>query len=274
MGTISITKDYLDGSILYEADLDNIVDAVETFLNTPNLGTNNIQDDGITASSKFSDSSVITALIPNSAITTVKIADANITTDLILNSAVTTDKIAAANITTAKIADNTVTSTSINTNAVTNIKQGSSNYALSSGTASTGFTSYGTYTSYTLISGLQATITTTGRPVEIRIVPTIDSYTTSQKNFYQFLANNYGVGNTYLKVVRDATDVIEIKDSNTPYNLGSVNTRLGKIHSSFGPFIDTPSAGTYVYSIYTKVDSSGAGGYTVYQGFTLFVREL
>lgn len=81
MPTLTITKSYADGDILTEADLDNIRNDVITFLNTTKLDDDNIQDAGITGSSKLIDSSVTTAKINDAAITTAKIADLAVTSD-------------------------------------------------------------------------------------------------------------------------------------------------------------------------------------------------
>ena len=43
MPTLSVTKTYLDGDILTEADLDNIRTSIETFINTTGLDSTNIQ---------------------------------------------------------------------------------------------------------------------------------------------------------------------------------------------------------------------------------------
>lgn len=74
MATISITKSYLDGEILLEADLDNIKDDVETFLNVTGINDDNIQAAGITASSKLIDATITTAKLADDCVTAAKIA--------------------------------------------------------------------------------------------------------------------------------------------------------------------------------------------------------
>ncbi len=104
MATLSITKDWADGEVLLEADLDNIKEDVETFLNTTQLNDDNLQNAGITASTKLIDGSIPTAKIANLSVTTAKIDDLSITTGKIAANAITTAKITDANITKAKLA--------------------------------------------------------------------------------------------------------------------------------------------------------------------------
>ena len=136
MAQIDIRREYADGTILLEADLDAIVDDVETFLNVTKLNNDNLQDNSITASDKIADASitaaklgtscVTTAKINDAAVTTVKIADSNVTTAKIADSNVTTAKIADSNVTTAKIADSNVTTAKIADSNVTAAKIGTS----------------------------------------------------------------------------------------------------------------------------------------------------
>lgn len=95
MGTLSITKHWLNGQILLESDLDYIKNDTETFLNVTKLDDDNIQDAGITASSKLVDGSISSAKIAASAVTTAKIADGAVTTAKILDANVTYAKLAA-----------------------------------------------------------------------------------------------------------------------------------------------------------------------------------
>jgi microcystin-dependent protein len=79
MSQIDIRRTYADTVTLFAADLDAILDDVESFLNSTKLNDDNIQDAGITASTKIIDSTITTAKIATNAITTVKITDANVT---------------------------------------------------------------------------------------------------------------------------------------------------------------------------------------------------
>jgi microcystin-dependent protein len=113
MAQIAITKDWADGEVLTEADLDNIKDDVETFLNTTKINDDNIQTSGITGSTKLVDSSVTAAKLDADSVTTVKILDAAVTTAKINDDAVTTAKIAAGAITATEIASDAVTTAKI-----------------------------------------------------------------------------------------------------------------------------------------------------------------
>lgn len=135
MALLTVTKNYQDGDVLLEADLDAMKSSIETFVNVTRLNDDNLQDDGITGSDKLVDASVsqaklasnsvATAKIVDSAVTTAKILDSNVTTAKIADSNVTTAKIADSNITTAKIADANVTAVKLATGSVTEDKLGS-----------------------------------------------------------------------------------------------------------------------------------------------------
>lgn len=135
MALLTVTKNYQDGDVLLEADLDAMKSSIETFINVTRLNDDNLQDDGITGSDKLVDASVsqaklasnsvATAKIVDSAVTTAKILDSNVTTAKIADSNVTTAKIADSNITTAKIADANVTAVKLATGSVTEDKLGS-----------------------------------------------------------------------------------------------------------------------------------------------------
>ncbi len=94
MATITITKQWANGQILLEADLDFIKSDIETFINVTKLNDDNIQNAGITASSKLIDGTISTGKLQNAAVTDTKLA----------TNAVTTIKITDANVTAAKLA--------------------------------------------------------------------------------------------------------------------------------------------------------------------------
>lgn len=132
MATLSISKTYDDGTLLEESDLDPLVTAPQTFVNTTKLNDDNISNSGITGSSKLKDGSVTTAKIVNNgitesliaagAVTSAKITDANITTAKINDLAVTTAKINDAAVTTGKLAASAVTSVKCTANwAITSV---------------------------------------------------------------------------------------------------------------------------------------------------------
>lgn len=100
MPTLTVTKSYSDGAVLNASDLDDIITSIETLINTTGLDDDNIQNSGITASSKLIDGTISAAKIATSAVTTAKINDAAVTTDKLADSSVTAAKLATAAINT------------------------------------------------------------------------------------------------------------------------------------------------------------------------------
>lgn len=78
MPTLSITKNYADGTALTKTQLDSAFDSVSTFVNTTKLDADNLQDAIITAA-KLASTSVTAAKIDTDAVTTAKIQDASVT---------------------------------------------------------------------------------------------------------------------------------------------------------------------------------------------------
>jgi hypothetical protein len=109
LATLAITRNYNDGEVLTEADLDAICDSVETFLNSTKINDDNIQNSGITGSDKLVSQSVTTAKIADLNVTTAKINDLAVTTGKLDALAVTAAKLAADAVETAKILDANVT---------------------------------------------------------------------------------------------------------------------------------------------------------------------
>lgn len=119
MADLSTTRNYDDGQVLVRADLDAFLDDIETFVNVTKLNDDNIQNSGITGSTKLLNQSVTEPKIASAAISTLKLQDASVTTAKIVDANVTTAKIASANITTALIADANVTTAKIASQAIT-----------------------------------------------------------------------------------------------------------------------------------------------------------
>lgn len=169
MSSLSVTRSYDDGEVLVRSDLDAFLDDIETFINVTKINDDNIQNSGITGSTKLLnqsvtaaklaadavetlkildgavtapkiaadavttakilDANVTAAKLATDSVTTIKIVDSNVTTAKIADANVTTAKILDANVTTAKINDSAVTTGKINDGAVTGAKK-STNYAL------------------------------------------------------------------------------------------------------------------------------------------------
>lgn len=250
MPTLSITKTYQDGDVLFEADLDNIKNDIETFLNTTKIDDDNIQDAGITASSKIIDATITTGKLGAASVTTAKIADSAVTTGKINDLAVTTAKINDSAVTTAKINDSAVTTAKIADGAVTYVKRVALNYKLSNSSASFSTSS----TSYTAVTNLSvSSLTTNGRPVYVTLVPAEGSLS----SFDQTGAT----GSVSLQLVRSGA-----------VNLGEQTFILSSGQSSgvTPSWVWIPTAGTYDLSISIKV-SAGTIGVTNYK---LFCYEL
>jgi len=167
MPTLSITKSYADGEVLFEADLDIIKSDIETFVNTTKLDDDNIQDNGITGSTKIIDGTITAAKIAASAITSTTLATDSITTAKIQDLAVTAAKIADLGVTTGKIANTNVTTAKISDGAVTITKKETPNYVISTGTGASGTAI--SSTSYTALEDIS--ITVHGGPCYFAIIP-------------------------------------------------------------------------------------------------------
>lgn len=105
MATLNIPQNYEDGEVFEKAALDDIADELETFFNTTKINDDNIQTAGITASTKFADSSVTSAKFAAEAVTENKLIADSVTTAKIADSSVTNAKFADEAITQAKFAN-------------------------------------------------------------------------------------------------------------------------------------------------------------------------
>lgn len=242
MPVITITKSYADGTVLFESDLDNIKDDIENFLNVTKINDDNIQNAGITGSTKLVDASVTSAKIASAAVSTSKIDD----------SAVTTAKIADANVTTAKIADANVTTAKLADGAVTAAKRAALNYQLS---ASSGlFVSALTATDQD-VTNLSVTITTSGRPVILHVVP--DGTTNLCSMGGEDVA---GLVNFVIKIIETSGSttiarILHKHQTETGFNPGQVGA--GGIIG-----FHAPAAGTYTYKV--QVEGSASNNFRVY----------
>jgi len=107
LATLSIPREYADGQVYTASEIDDPYNAIETFLNVTGINDDNIQNSGITGSTKLVTGSVSSAKLADSAVTTNKLAD----------QAVTTAKLADLNVTAGKIANATITTTQISSTA-------------------------------------------------------------------------------------------------------------------------------------------------------------
>jgi len=161
--------------------------------------------------------------LASNSVTTVKIADANVTTDKIADANVTTAKILDANVTTSKIADA----------AITQAKRASLGQQISSssGTYST------TSTSVVAVTNLTLSITTTGRPVMLMVIPA----TSGTCNF------ETSGGASGIFFYRGSSPIAESL-------IGNLLEALALPPSSLS-FVDIVAAGTYTYTLRVKAGS-------------------
>ena len=192
------------------------------------ISTADIEDLSVTQP-KLALNAVDTGNITNLSITQPKLALNAVDTGNITNLSVTTAKLAANNVTRAKL------------EAV------GQQVSASSGSAST---SSGTYSA---VTNLAVTITTTGRPVVVCLIG-VDAATSTIS-----ATNNAGSeANTGIRIQRDATtDVFE----HTVYIKATGATDVVGIASPGSIFhIDPVGAGTYTYVVQFRVITGSAGG--------------
>ena len=271
MATLSIPKNYADGTVLFESDLDDIKDNLETFVNVTKLNDDNIQDQGINASTKLADNSITgdklaPAIVDDVTIELVsdvlRIKDDGVTTAKIADNSVTTDKIADLNVTNAKIADATIqrvkfANRSVNTDGT---DPGSGGVSKSSSTGSFNTASL----TYVDVTNGDTALTTNGRPVRLYLEP--DG---SGLSLLGGTAQTGGPGtpkvDISIKIIRDSTDIAE-------FNLQLNQAALGDIQ--YWPcggvsFVDDVTSGTYTYKIQAKNNQSG-----VATGFSADVQNI
>ncbi len=110
---------YEDGSIMFASDIDAFLDDIETLFNSTKLNDDNIQDAGITASTKLVDGTITAGKLGASAVTTAKIQDDAVTADKIADGAIDLPaKLASNVVTTVKILDDNVTAAKIADGAI------------------------------------------------------------------------------------------------------------------------------------------------------------
>jgi hypothetical protein len=252
MSTLTITRNYSDDETYTEAIVDAQNDSIESWANG-NIGATNIASGGVEAGNLASNA-VTTVKIAADAVTTAKIADSNVTTAKIADSNVTTAKIADLNVTTAKINDLAVTTAKINDGAVTQAKRAALGQQVSS---SSGNFSVSGSTSYTDVTNLSVTLTTTGRPVMLVLVPDAAGGTSST------IGNAGSSYAGYIKFLRDATSLGELTYQQATYNSGQTPV-----------IVDVPSAGTYTYKVQAKTNSALGGNFMGVRYMILVAFEL
>lgn len=286
MPQLSTSKTYADGDILFESDLDQIRTDIETFLNVTQIDDENIQDSGITGSTKLVDATVTTAKLAASSVTTTKL-DTNAVTDaklrqsaglsVIGRSANTTGDVADitagtdafvlrrsgtsigfGTVATDGIANSAVTTAKINDAAVTQAKRAALGQQVSSSCGSFSTTS----TSYTDITNLSITITTTGRPILLMLTPDGDT-----SNVAVIAASAAAVSaGAQFKLLRDATAVGLFN----LFSSGGGSQASVNVPSSSIIHFDVPSSGTYTYKLQVKAQTSATTATVGYSKLVAF----
>ncbi len=113
MATISLTRNYHDGEVYTQAEIDAPYDDIETFLNVTKINDDNIQNNGITGSLKLLTGSVSTGKIADAAITTSKLADQAVTAAKIATASITETQMGPLSVGTPELIDASVTTVKI-----------------------------------------------------------------------------------------------------------------------------------------------------------------
>ncbi len=272
MASLNVTRSYDDGEVLVRADLDAFLDDLETFFNATKINDDNIQNSGITGSTKLlngsvtasklgtgsvttaklDDLAVTSAKIANGGVATINILDANVTVAKLATDSVSTIKIIDANVTTGKLANDAVTNPKLADDAVQteNILASAVTTAKINDGAVTNAKMTPAYSNDTLtgtnvvegsVSYVQGTaITTVGRPVTIGLYGGSISAT----------CGSGAVNETNIGVYRyDTVALTHTAVSNLLSQAvsGTTSTNYSVINPTM--LIDTPSAGTYQYEI-------------------------
>lgn len=263
MATLTTTRSYITGSILYKADIDAFLNSIEYFLNTTGVSDSNIQGAGISGNLKLGEASITASKIADTNVTTAKILDANVTTAKIADSAVTTAKILDANVTTAKILDANVTTAKIATNAITAIKKAAVNVASSGSSSSAQTVTEGATASISIIS---TAITTSGRPVILSI---------HSNAGLSFSYPGGSVRSGYINFIwkRNGSN---IGISSLGYNILQ-NSYVARISLNYLSLIDFPSSGLNTYTVDVQCIGFGYGTavmFSTVNGIILTAVEL
>ena len=271
MATLTLTKNYADATILYESDFNDFLNEIETLFNVTKLNDDNINSASLTGTTILKPATVTTALLASNAVTTAKIA---------LNTVVAAN-INALAVTTAKITDGTLTGSRFSSTAVTAAKivDGTlvypkvvSNSATSTPIVTLVTIPYST-SSPTVVGELSKSITTTGNSVEIR-VSTASLGGNANTVINAQIALNVDSATPELPTIQIYRDATLIQTS----VLNMVHTGITGFDAfpiTMGPFIDSPGAGTFAYTVKAYyVTGTVAANNVTFHGGKLFVREM
>ena len=264
MPAASFTKSYEDDVDLTEAQLDDLKNSIEDFLNVTKLDQDNIQDGGITTDT-LATNSVTTAKIASSAVTTAKIEDGAVIAAKIADGSVTTAKIVDLNVTTGKIADLAVTAAKLSPVSHTKfIYSGAGTTATQDGLAVSDDASLASTgsTTYVSLPDTEVTITSGGRPVLLVIQPTASSDNSKEFTTDDISAGTESLAATgHIAIFRDGsyltnwTYAVRVDLDSVDEDVVLTLIRL-RVPCSL-TYIDAPAAGTYTYDVRGKAGTSG-----------------
>jgi hypothetical protein len=233
----SRTITFADGSVLTAAQLNAEFNAITNCANS--LNDSNIASSAAILPEKISATIAGTALTRDgsSGVLSVGVDDSTIETNSdairVKDLGITAAKLAADSVTTAKILDSNVTTAKIADGSITQAKRAALNYQISS--------SSGTFTttspSFTDVTNLSVTITTTGRPVYLGVMSDGDS--TSRGAILRGICS--------LRIMRGASDIAYMQ---------TWPTSSIPLTTSMVSHLDVPSAGTYTYKIQVTNEGS------------------
>jgi len=227
-----------------------------TFFNGLPLSTLPVK---ISSTGVLSSTQVITADIADSNVTTIKIADSNVTTAKIADSNVTTTKIADSNVTTAKIADNAVTPAKLGRNEAE---------SLGSGTFSM------TGTTYTPVTNLSVSFTTTGRRLRMWLMPSSTSFVSYWGLERAITAGDFSPRSVKIRVRQDGATTVGEHEATANFGNPEGTTQTGSSLYNVGFVLAnvSPAAGTYTFSVEVAGGDSNISAFV--RNCTLLVEEL
>ncbi len=256
MSTLTINTTYDTAQILYEAQLDEIKNPIETYFNTTQIDGDNIQANILDGATYLADDSISTDKLASNSVTTAKLVDSTPSSD----TGITAAKINTDAITTAKLDDSAITTAKINDGAVTTAKITSSlpksvmldnptssvnltNLSISLGGAATGDTLVGTLT----FSGL-----TSGKPIIISLQSTATStgYGYMGGDTFRSAALLPPPLTAHIKLKKDGTTVHDFFMQAT----GDRQYTYYKLPLSSFNYIDIASSTSHAYSLYINND--------------------
>lgn len=252
MPLIDVTRAYDQGEALTESDLDAIQTSLKTFFNTTLVNDDVLLDNSIDGSTKIADNTIATATLQDSSIASAKIADLAVTTAKLLDSNVTTAKIEDANVTTAKLNDLAVTTAKILDGSATLAKKKVPAVTLSSSSGTYSRSTSSSSSGEEQVTNLSASITATQGRVSLFLQPDGDTAGYLENSITHSAASSLAVNSNKdfkLLLYRDAT-LIATWTHILRFGYIDAAQKYGiQMPLGYFSFIDTPSNGTYTYTV-------------------------